>query len=87
MTEGGPLKLQGEFFGADEALTNFEPGKDRWVATLIFSGTNRQQACEKRNHSIAEIVRRLEIKEVIDSQPMSSLEISGPRNLNRLMVE
>jgi pyrrolysine biosynthesis protein PylC len=69
MTEGGPLNLQGDFFGADEAITNFEPGKDRWVATLIFSGTNRQQACEKRNRSIAEIVRRLEIKEVIDPQP------------------
>jgi pyrrolysine biosynthesis protein PylC len=69
MTEGGPLNLQGDFFGADEALTNFEPGKDQWVATLIFSGGNRQQACEKRNHSIAEIVRRLEIKEVIDPQP------------------
>jgi len=87
MTEGGSLNLQGDFFGADEALTNFEPGKDRWVATLIFSGTNRQQACEKRNHGIAEIVRRLEIKEVIDPQPMLSLEILGPRNLNRLLVE
>jgi len=69
MTAGGPLNLQADFFGANEAITNFVPGKDRWVATLIFSGANRQLAWEKRNRSIADIVRRLGIKEVIDSQP------------------
>ena len=69
MTEGGPLNLQNNFFGADEAITNFEPGKDQWVATLIFCGTDRQQAQEKRNRSIAKITRRLGIKEVVDSQP------------------
>ena len=62
MTTGGPLSLLDDFFGADEAITNFVPGKDHWVATLIFAGTNRHQAWEKRNHSIAEIVRRLEEK-------------------------
>jgi pyrrolysine biosynthesis protein PylC len=63
MTEGGSLNLLEDFFGADEAITNFEPGKDPWVATLIFCGANRHEACEKRNRSIAEIVRRLEIKD------------------------
>jgi pyrrolysine biosynthesis protein PylC len=74
MTGGGPLNLQNNFFGADEAITNFQPGKDQWAATLIFSGTNRHQACEKRNHSIAELVRQLEIKEVIDPQPDIAME-------------
>jgi len=69
MTEGGPLHLQSNFFGADEAITNFEPGKDLWVAALIFSGANRHRACEKRNRCIAEIVRRLKISEVVDLQP------------------
>ncbi len=69
MTEGGPLKLQNNFFGADEAITNYEPGKGQWAATLIFSGTDTQQAWEKRNRSIADIVRQLDIKEIIDSQP------------------
>jgi pyrrolysine biosynthesis protein PylC len=69
MTEGGPLHLQSNFLGADEAITNFEPGKDPWVATLIFSGTNRHRARDKRNRSIAEIVGRLKIKEVVDLQP------------------
>jgi len=63
MTEGGPLDLREDFFGADEAITNFEPDKDPWVATLIFRGANRDEACEKRNRSIAEIVRRLELKD------------------------
>ena len=69
MTQGGPLKLHEDFFGADEAITNYEPGKDRWVATLIFSETDRHQARKKRNHSIAEMARRFNIKEVIDPQP------------------
>ena len=28
MTEEGPLDLRADFFGADEAITNFEPDKD-----------------------------------------------------------
>jgi pyrrolysine biosynthesis protein PylC len=63
MTEGGSLNLLEDFFGADEAITNFEPNKDPWVATLIFCAANRDEACKKRNHSIAEIVRRFEIKD------------------------
>jgi len=63
MTEGGSLNLMGDFFGADEAITNYEPDRDPWVATLIFCGANRHEACEKRNRSIAEIVRRFGIKD------------------------
>ena len=80
MTEGGPLNLQNNFFGADEAITNFEPGKDQWVATLIFCGTDRQQAQEKRNRGISEIVSQLEIKDVIDPQPITT---SGNPGLRR----
>jgi len=69
MAAGGPLNLQADFFGADEAITNFGPGKDQWVATLIFSGKNRQSAWAKRNRSIAEMVRQLGINKVIDPEP------------------
>jgi pyrrolysine biosynthesis protein PylC len=69
MTEGGALNSQNNFFGADEAISNYVPGKDQWAATLIFSGANSHQAWEKRNHCIAEIVRQFQIKEVIDPQP------------------
>jgi len=63
MTEGGPLELLRDFFGADEAIINFSPDRDSWVATLIFCGADRHEACEKRNRSLAEIVRRLEIRD------------------------
>ena len=69
MTHGGPLNLQTDFFGADEALTDFGPDRDPWVATLIFGGTNRQQARENRDRSIAEIVKQFKITTVIDSRP------------------
>ena len=69
MTQGGPLKLRKGFFDADEAITNYAPGKDKWVATLIFSETDRHQAWNKRNCSIAEMVRRLKIQKVIDPRP------------------
>ena len=71
MSDEGPLRVHQNFFGADEALTNFAAGIDRWVATLIFSGKNRQRAWEKRNRSITEITKRLGIKEVVDSQPLT----------------
>ncbi len=73
MTEGGPLNLQKDFFGADEAITNFEPGRDQWVATLIFCGTNRHQAWENRNLGIAKITRRLGIKEVVEPKPVTRI--------------
>jgi pyrrolysine biosynthesis protein PylC len=63
MTEGGPLELVGDFFGADEAITNFAPNRDPWVATLIFRGADRDDACQKRNRSIHEIIRRLELRD------------------------
>ncbi len=63
MTQGGPLELLRDFFGADEAITNYGPGKSSWVATLIFSGMDRHEACERRNRSIAGIVRRFELRD------------------------
>jgi pyrrolysine biosynthesis protein PylC len=80
MTQGGPLKLQDGFFGADEALTDYAPGRDPWVATLIFGGADRNQAREKRDRCIAEIARRFEIKEVIDPQPVVGTNIVEPRH-------
>ena len=69
MTEGGPLDLLRGFFGADEAITNFGPQKSSWVATLIFSGVDRREACERRNRCIEEIVRRFGIRD--DPSPIS----------------
>lgn len=35
MADAGPLTLRRTFHGAAEALTNYTPGRDQWVATLI----------------------------------------------------
>jgi pyrrolysine biosynthesis protein PylC len=77
MTQGGPLKLHNDFFGADEALTNYVSGQDQWVATMIYCAANRQRVREKRDRCIAEIVRQFKIKEVIDAQPVVGTKIAG----------
>lgn len=66
MTDAGPLYLQQDFFGADEAITNFQPGQNRWVATLIISETDRCAALAKRDRVIEEIRKRFSIKKAED---------------------
>jgi len=48
MANAHPLKLYEHFFGADEALTDFAPGHLTWVATLIITGDNREEAWNRR---------------------------------------
>lgn len=55
MGEVGSLKAVPDFFGADIALTNFEPSSFPWVATLIIVGENREQAWLKREQVIKNI--------------------------------
>lgn len=49
MPDVGPLKLCRDFFGADEAITNYTPGASSWVATLIIEAENSQEAEAKSN--------------------------------------
>lgn len=53
--EAGPLRHYHNFFGADEALTNFTPGKPSWVATLIIVAESLNKAWQKRCRVIKEI--------------------------------
>ncbi len=69
MTEQGPLFLRQNFFGADEAITNFNAAKDQWVATLIISSNDRGAALAKRDRIIAQLVKRFSIKKVLDLPP------------------
>ncbi len=48
MSAAGPLRKIEGFFGADAALTDYSPGRSRWVATLIVTGEDRGQAWQKR---------------------------------------
>jgi pyrrolysine biosynthesis protein PylC len=61
MTHGGPLQLHTDFFGADEAITNYSPGQDSWIATLINSGNSLTEAWEKRHQIIKNIRNHLNL--------------------------
>lgn len=57
-----PLHVAEKFFGANEAITNYSPDRDEWVATLICCGTDREVAWERRAAVIRDIRRRFELK-------------------------
>lgn len=63
------LHVQPEFFGADEAITNYAPGRDEWVATLIISANTRKAAWDKRNTVIADIQQHFNIEAYRDASP------------------
>jgi pyrrolysine biosynthesis protein PylC len=68
MAGGAPLRIRQGFFGADEALTNFEPGIDDWVATLIVCGEDRESAWAKRERVIARLMDECNLSEFIDAE-------------------
>jgi pyrrolysine biosynthesis protein PylC len=55
MSRVGPLHIRRRFFGADEAITNYHPGRLEWVATLIFSGSSIEALAARRTHTIHQI--------------------------------
>ncbi len=65
----GPLNHLEEFFGADEALTDYIPGKKNWVATLINKADSMDAVREKRNSVIKKIMSELNIKRYSDPVP------------------
>ncbi len=69
MAEDGPLHLEANFFGADEALTSHAPGKVDWVATLMVRGSDLEDALERRDRVIREIRNRFGLKIYSDECP------------------
>ncbi len=57
MAGDGPLTRQPGFFGADEAITSFTPGKKKWVATLIFTGKTVDAVSTKKQNCYKQIYR------------------------------
>jgi 3-methylornithine--L-lysine ligase len=60
-----------DFFGADEAVTDYAPGRDTWAATLIITGSTLSAASEKRDQIIARIRRDLGLARVVDENPFN----------------
>ena len=78
LAEAGPLKVVGDFFGADEAITDFAEGRARWVATLIFTGEDARGAWDRRQATIAALRRRFRLERYADPAPPEPREDGLP---------
>jgi pyrrolysine biosynthesis protein PylC len=58
----GSLRLIADFFGADEALSDYAPGCTDWRATLISTGRSREEARAKSGRALEAIRRSLGIR-------------------------
>jgi pyrrolysine biosynthesis protein PylC len=63
MAAAGPLRIIEDFFGADEALSDYEPGRPDWRATLISTGRSREDARAKSCRALTAIRRSLGAKQ------------------------
>lgn len=63
MAAAGALRLIEGFFGTNEALSDYEPGRPDWRATLISTGRTREEARAKSSWALAAIRRSLEAKQ------------------------
>lgn len=64
----GRLILYKGFFGADEALTDYEAGSREWAATLIVTAENLEKAWAKRCDVIQNIRKEFKLPEHRDSK-------------------
>ncbi len=71
MAEAGPLRLLKDFFGIDEALTNYSANKNSWVATLVTSGHDSIDAWQKRDAALQDMRKRFDVVTVLDPEPVS----------------
>lgn len=69
LAEAASLALEPGFFGAQEAITDYGPGKTSWTATLICTGEDVDAAWGRRNATVSEIQRRFGLKHYEDPHP------------------
>lgn len=69
ISEAGILRYRTDFFGADEALTDFEPDHRNWVATLILTGKTKEKAAQKHRRVLETIRETFGLRECADSFP------------------
>lgn len=74
MAGAGPLTVHHDFFGAQEALTNYRPGRTMWVATLIMVGQDLGEATALREQVMANIRQSCGIATYSDSAPPVMLQ-------------
>ena len=69
MSRAGPLTCYQNFFGADEAITNYHPGRKIWVATMIYAGNDTNAVQQKRETTLENIRRKHNGAPVRDTVP------------------
>jgi pyrrolysine biosynthesis protein PylC len=61
------LRYHTDFFGADEALTDFDSDHRNWVATLILTGDTIQEVVQKHYHILETIRVTFGLRECTDT--------------------
>ena len=69
ISEARSLRYQTDFFGADEALTDFDSDNRNWVATLILTGKSQTEVVQKHHHVLETICGTLGLKECSGLHP------------------
>lgn len=69
MAHAGPVQVRTDFFGADEAITDYRSGSTSWVATLIHTAGSHADLMRKRSNTLDSIRRSFNLTEIVDSVP------------------
>ncbi|MGD9344491.1 MAG: 3-methylornithine--L-lysine ligase PylC [Candidatus Aminicenantes bacterium] len=69
ISEARPLCYRRNFFGADEALTDFGSDNRNWVATLILSAKTKEDVIHKHYRVLDTIRSTFRLRECPDSYP------------------
>lgn len=62
-------RFEERFFGCDEAITDYIPGKEIWRATVISKGRTPSDVLEKRKDFIKNVMTECQLDEYIDRSP------------------
>jgi pyrrolysine biosynthesis protein PylC len=69
MTKADGLRVVEDFFGAEEAITDYDGGRKKWVATLIFSGSSSEEVWRRRHSTLEEIKKEMNLTVFDDPVP------------------
>jgi pyrrolysine biosynthesis protein PylC len=69
MSRAGPLACYQDFFGADEAITNYHSDRKSWAATLIYAGDDLNAVQQKRETTLENIRRKFKCATIRDTAP------------------
>jgi len=62
-------RIEERFFGADEAITDYLPGKNTWRATVITKGKTPAEVLGKRKDFIWNVMKECGLEEYMDRSP------------------